>query len=270
MFSLGAGDALVGVTRFCDYPPDVFQKEIPRLTNMLDVSPEMLLTVAPDLVVLDNLNFNLKDRIENLGIDVFVLRSDNIPTLCDSIEGLGSVLNLRERGSEIASSIRSELERIRLLTNGLPRPRVAIAVDRDVKDPLIHSLYIAGRESFYDELINLSGGENAFNMAGVTYPRMSAEGLLALDPDVIIDIVGSHAGYELNSGAIQSAIQNQWKSLPELKAVRGARVYLVQGDEALRPGPRIIGVLRRFAIFIHPELASEIDTRPLNKTTCSK
>ncbi|GHV35309.1 hypothetical protein FACS1894187_07750 [Synergistales bacterium] len=252
LFSLGAGGSLVGVTRFCDYPPDVFQKKIPRLTDMLDVSPEMLLTMAPNLVVLDNLNFNLKERIESLGIDVFVLRSDTIPTLCDSIEGLGGVLGAREKGAVLAASIRGELDSIRLLTESLPRPRVAVVVDRDLTDPLIHSLYIAGRESFYDELINLAGGENAFTMTGVTYPRMSAEGLLTLDPDVIIDIVGSHAGSKLNGGAIQ----NQWKTLPELKAVKNGRVYLVWGDEALRPGPRLLGVLRRFASCVHPELTS--------------
>jgi iron complex transport system substrate-binding protein len=250
LFALSLGDRLVGVTRFCDYPPEV--EKIPRVADMLDINLETLLDLNPDLMVLVDLNAALGERAGRLGIPTFVLSQDTLGGLCDSIEALGRVCSVPERGEELARSMRGAFARAERLTDGSPRPRVAVAIDRDITDPIIRSLYIAGRESFYDELIRFAGGRNAFETGGVTYPRLSAEGLLTLDPDIVIDIVGDH---RLDAGVTPEDLSTQWKSLPELKAVREGRVYLLTGNHALRPGPRVVEALADFLRFIHPEIA---------------
>jgi iron complex transport system substrate-binding protein len=253
LFYLSLGDRLAGVTRFCDYPPEA--EKIPRVADMLDISLETLLDLAPDLVVLIDLNASLRERIEQLGIRTFILRQETLGELCDSIEALGAVCSVPERGKAAADSIRGALAEAGRLTEGLARPRVAVAVDRDVTDSVIRSLYIAGRESFYDEMIRLAGGRNAFETGGVTYPKLSAEGLLALDPDVIIDLVGDHRTGE---GAAQEDLLAQWRSLPELKALKEGRICPITGNYALRPGPRVVRALFEFMGVIHPELLPKI------------
>ncbi|MDR2174536.1 MAG: helical backbone metal receptor [Synergistaceae bacterium] len=256
LFSLSVGGRLVGVTRFCDYPPEA--EKIPRVADMLDISLETLLDLAPDLVVLIDLNAPLRERIERLGIRTFVLRQETLDELCGSIEALGEVCSVPERGRALADSIRGALAEAGRLTAGLPRPRVAAAVDRDITDSVIRSLYIAGRDSFYDEMIRLAGGRNAFETGGVTYPKLSAEGLIALDPDVIIDLVGDH---RLGEGVTREDLEAQWRSVPELKALREGRIHLLTGNYALRPGPRVVRALFEFMGIIHPELLPEIRAR---------
>jgi iron complex transport system substrate-binding protein len=253
LFSLSLGDRLIGVTRFCDYPPEA--NTIPRVADMLDISLETLLDLAPDLVVLVDLNASLRERIERLGIATFVLRQETLGELCDSIEELGRVCSVPEKGRAAADSLRGVLAEADSLTAGLDRPRVAVAVDRDIADPVVRSLYIAGRESFYDEMIRLAGGRNAFETWGVTYPKLSAEGLIGLDPDVVIDLVGDH---RIDEGVAQEDIEAQWRSLPELKALKEGRIHLLTGNYALRPGPRIVRALFEFMGFIHPELLPKI------------
>ncbi|MDR1649332.1 MAG: helical backbone metal receptor [Synergistaceae bacterium] len=253
LFSLSLGDRLIGVTRFCDYPPEA--NKIPRVADMLDISLETLLDLTPDLVVLVDLNASLRERIERLGIATFVLRQETLGELCDSIEELGRVCSVPEKGKTEADSLRGALAEADKLTAGLGRPRVAVAVDRDITDPVIRSLYIAGKESFYDEMIRLAGGRNAFETWGVTYPKMSAEGLIGLDPDVIIDLVGDH---RIDEGVTQEDLKAQWRSVPELKALKEGRIHLLMGNYALRPGPRVVRALFEFMGFIHPELLPEI------------
>jgi iron complex transport system substrate-binding protein len=250
LFSLSLGDRLVGVTRFCDYPPEA--EKIPRVADMLDINLETLLDLNPDLLVLVDLNAALQERAERLGIPAFVLSQDTLMNLCDSIEALGRACSIPERGEEMARSMREAFFRVKGLTEGAPRPRVAVAVDRDLTDPVLRSLYIAGRESFYDELIEFAGGRNAFEIGGVTYPKLSAEGLLALDPDIVIDIVGDH---RFAGDVTPEDLTAQWKSLPELKAVREGKVYLLTGNHALRPGPRVVEAICDFLGFIHPEIS---------------
>jgi iron complex transport system substrate-binding protein len=254
LFSLSLNDRLVGVTRFCDYPPEA--KEIPSVADMLDIGLETLLDLEPDLVILIDLNAALKERIERLGIGTFVLRQETLGELCDSIEELGRVCSVPERGRALADSMREALAEAGRLTDGLDRPRVAVVVDRDAPEPVIRSLYIAGRESFYDEMIRLAGGRNAFETGGVTYPKLSAEGLIELDPDVVIDLVGDH---RIGESAVPEDFAAPWKSVPELTALGEGRIYPLPGNHALRPGPRLVRAVYEFMGFIHPELRAEID-----------
>ena len=257
LFSLSLGDRLVGITRFCDYPPEA--EKIPRVADMLNISLETLLDLAPDLVILIDLNASLRERIEQLGIRTFVLRQETLGELCDSIEELGQVCSVPEKGRAAADSIRGDLAEADNLTAGLDRPRVAVAVDRDITDSsVIRSLYIAGRDTFYDEMIRLAGGRNAFETKGVTYPKLSAEGLIELDPDVIIDLVGDH---RIGESANQEDPEAQWRSLPELKALKEGRIHLITGNYALRPGPRIVRALFEFMSVIHPELLPQIRSK---------
>jgi iron complex transport system substrate-binding protein len=249
LFSLSLGGRLVGVTRFCDYPPEA--KEIPAVADMLDISLETLLDLEPDLVILVDLNASLRERIERLGIRTFVLRQETLGELCDSIEELGRVCSVPETGKAAAGAIRGALAEADRLTAGLPRPRVAVAVDRDIADSVIRSLYIAGRESFYDEMIRFAGGRNAFETGGVTYPKLSAEGLIELDPDVIIDLVGEH---RTGGGPGREDLEAPWRSVPGLRAFEEGRIRAVTGNYALRPGPRVVRALFEFMGIIHPEL----------------
>ena len=95
---------------------------------------------------------------------------------------------------------------------------------------------MAGKRQWYDEIITLAGGVNAFEDEGIQFPSLSAEGLLRLNPDVIIEMAP-----DLNSQPYsEEDVVREWSILPTLKAVREGRVYVLGKGYATIPGPRFV------------------------------
>jgi iron complex transport system substrate-binding protein len=108
---------------------------------------------------------------------------------------------------------------------------------------------VAGRGQWYDELIACAGGENAYPADGLAFPEVAQEGLIRLDPDVIVELVP-----ELESAKYSADdIVAEWRSIPGLRAVRGGRVHLLVGDYVSIPGPRFVDTLEDLARILHPE-----------------
>lgn len=181
------------------------------------------------------------------------MRFGSVDELCASVEGMADACGAAERGAELAALIRRGAEETARAVDGLGRPSVLLSVGRDITEPSLSFLYAAGVGSIYDEMIRIAGGVNALGGSGAAYPRLSAEGLITADPDVIIDLVGKHIGDDESHSALR-----QWASLPLLRARDEGRLYIKFGDEAIRPGPRMAGVIRQFAAMLHPELGWEL------------
>ncbi|HNT29226.1 MAG TPA: ABC transporter substrate-binding protein, partial [bacterium] len=127
---------------------------------------------------------------------------------------------------------------------GKQRPKVLVAVGRDHDATGIKGLFVAGKGSFHDELIAKAGGENACTV-GIPYPRISAEGLIAMNPDIIIEFVSDDEA--------QTASAADWKGFDTVGAVKNGRVHIVTGDRSFIPGPRAPLLLEELARLIHPD-----------------
>ena len=99
-------------------------------------------------------------------------------------------------------------------------------------------------------MIEWAGGTNAYNGKAVRYPVVSAEGILGMDPEVIIDMVSD---IETN-GLRGNKILKDWESVPELDAVKKRRIHIFREDFVVIPGPRFILTLEKMARAIHPEI----------------
>ena len=80
------------------------------------------------------------------------------------------------------------------------------------------------------------------------YTKLPKEDLLAIDPDIILDFV--HAPKSGLAGDPTEA----WQDMPELKAVRGHRIYGVYQDYVPHASQRIVLTAELFAKLIHPEV----------------
>jgi ABC-type Fe3+-hydroxamate transport system substrate-binding protein len=96
----------------------------------------------------------------------------------------------------------------------------------------------------------LAGGRNACTATG--FPVVSVEGILQMNPEVIVDLVFP----DRPAGQRPETIAREWRQLPEVDAVRNDRVYVVEDDFALIPGPRFILLAEKLARLFHPEKAS--------------
>ena len=245
LFALGLGDSVVGVTRYCAYPKEVRTKQ--EVGGYFDPNYEAILGLQPDLVVLLPEHQKQRDYLARQGIRTLVVDHKTIGGILDSVGVLGEVGGASERAAALVAELRGRIDRIATRVAGLPRPRVLVTMGRDVAAPSIGSLYIAGRGNWYDELLALAGGENAFADA-VPFPRISAEGVLQINPEVIVEMLGDMGG---DSPDPKQALL-AWRPLTGAKAVRDGRIHLFLEDYAVVPGPRFVQTLERLARVLHP------------------
>lgn len=252
LFALGLGPRVAAVTTFCDYPKDALSK--PKVGGFSDISVEALISMRADLVVLQDIHIPLSKQLSQAGIPWIMLRQGSVEDIMGSIMDLGNACgangSARRLQESIARRIGATSNRTRLRRG--PKPRVLICVSREMERDTITSFYAAGPGSFYDQLINLAGGSNAIPKSSPQYPLIYPEGLMSINPDVIIDLVGDRRFYHGVSGKAEenlfdkNRILRQWvQSFPWLGAVKNHRVVALEGTVFLRPGPRVGYVLER-------------------------
>ncbi len=238
MFVLGDGDRLVGVTDYCDYPPEATLK--PRVGGISTPSFEAILALRPDLV-LATAESNYAEHVQrlvSLGLAVYVIRPVDFETVLESIERIGGVLSRDVAARARVASMRRDAEAIARAVAGSPRPRVLYVV---WPNPLI----APGGGTLISELIQRAGGESVTGAEPLPYPRLSLETVVERRPDRII--VGRHG-----QGTVEELLRG-WGRLGSVSALRDGRVFAVDGDLVHRPGPRMVEALRALARVIHPE-----------------
>ena len=225
MFSLGAGDRLVGVTTFCDFPPAA--KEITKVGDFSHPSIERIVGLKPDLVIVNLPEQNrVKRELDKLKIKTFVSAPSSLPELYGELLALGTALDLRPAAESLVAHMRANLtpaatdEPRRVYIEISPRPLVTI-----------------GRTTFLNDLIALAGGVNIFADLDKDYPVVGQEAVIQRDPEVII---------VLHPEDIRGRIG--WQ---DIRAIRSGRVYQdLDPDELMRPGPRLVNGLARLKAII--------------------
>jgi iron complex transport system substrate-binding protein len=238
VFALGEGERLVGVTDYCDYPPEAARK--PHVGGISTPSFEAILTLRPDLVLATSESNSAEhvERLASLGLPVYVIRPIDFETVLESIERIGAVLDRDAVARAHVARMRREADAIAQAVAGAPRPRVLYVV---WPNPLI----APGRGTLITELLGRAGSDSITAGEPLPYPRLSLETVVERRPDRII--VGRHG-----QGTVEELLRG-WERLGSVTALRAGRVYGVDGDLVHRPGPRMVEALRALARVIHPE-----------------
>jgi len=241
LFELGLGERVVGVTEFCTWPPEARTKL--NLGDLMHVSLEVVIGARPDIILVSpDMNSRIGEQLEALGYHVVAVHQDNFEQICDSMLRVGRECGVEETAKlRIAELKQSVLEKT--VPMGATPPRVLVAVGRDPSENL-KRIYIAGQRTFYNDLLTKAGAVNAYDH-DVAYAHISLEGLLRIDPDVIIELIGEH-GMEIPAGSAASP----WGT-DGIRAARDGRVSIIEGDFVLRPGPRYPQILEAFIEAIH-------------------
>lgn len=249
LFALGLGDRVVGVTRYCADPPEV--KELPRIGGHLDPNFEAIVALRPDLVVSIPSSDETARRLESLNVPIVSVDQHDVSGVTESISLLAEICGVPDRGEALRATVEARLQAVSdFVAIVVDRPRVVVAVGHDIGGGVVRTVWAAGPDTFYDGVIEIAGATNAVEGGIVRYPELSREGLAALDPDVVLDVV---AGIE-DRGLDLDTIRDGWRKLTELRAVREDRVRVLTGDVMVVPGPRLPEMVEAMARAIHPEL----------------
>ncbi|TNF49060.1 ABC transporter substrate-binding protein [bacterium] len=246
LFALELGQNVVGVTRYCDYPPQAAEKM--KVGGYFDINYEAILTAEPDLVVLLKEHEQPRNYLERLNIETLTVDHSNVQGIIRSIVHIAEKTDTVSRSERIVSDLKERIDSISKLIGELERPRVMVAVGRNMETGVAGEVYVSGQDGFYDSLITLAGGENAYGHSTLKFPALSAEGVARLNPQVIIEMAP-----DIDDGKMASQILDQWRSIPGVEAVGNERIYLFSEDYAVVPGPRFILLLEWMARVIHPD-----------------
>ncbi|MHB1014545.1 MAG: ABC transporter substrate-binding protein [Desulfurivibrionaceae bacterium] len=240
IYALGQEKRLVGVTQYSDYPEAA--KNLPRIGSYVRLDLERIVALKPDICfgIREGNPKQQVEKIEALGIPVYIIDPRNLEGIMEAIKGMGAALGASERAESLTREMSLRIARVsRLASATASRPRVFFQVDAA---PII----TAGTNTFTHELITLAGGRN-LGAGPVPYPRLSWEQALALNPEIVV--ITSMAG-----GHSPESLKAQWRQWQQLPAVRQNRLYVVEAGLFDRPTPRLVEGLEALAGIIHPEL----------------
>lgn len=246
LFAIGAGDLVVGVTPFCDFPPEAARKPkvgygSPNVESLVALQPDLVLApqefVKPDLVA----------TLDHLRIPVFFLASRTVDGVLTQIQTLGRMVNREAEAAALVMELRQRITAVKQRVQGQPPVRVFYVLN---SEPLI----TVGPGSFIDQLIGLAGGLNVAAKSTMPYPRLNIETVLLEDPEVLLFPVGSHAD-------IPDDQRRAWQRWTGLSAIKQQRLHPISGDLLNRPGPRIVEGLERLAEILHPPTSAPSEPR---------
>jgi len=220
-YSAGAGERLVGVVAYSDYPEAA--RSLPRIGDAFNLDYERLAELAPDLVLAwkSGTPAPVRERLESLGFKVIVLETRTLEDVPERLIELGRLI-----GDEALALARAEQYREALRSLHSPAPEGSgIRVFYQVSlDPL----YTVGGRHFISEIISLCGGRNIFAALATPAAAVSREAVLAEDPQIILS----------DQQSIDEA-RAAWAMFTMLSAIRNSGVHGIDADLVTRPTLRL-------------------------------
>jgi iron complex transport system substrate-binding protein len=252
LHALGAGDRIVGVSSYCDFPPQ--PSELPRCGGFFDPNIERILSLHPDLVLAQS--FLQEDAVKALvhaEIRVMAFAATSVREILEDVLLLGRMVDKEPEARAIVRQMSEELQRVQQRASDLSakvgrRPRVHLE-EWGPSEPY----YLAG--DWAAELLSLAGGENCFNDRPLRCPsperQITDADIAKRDPDLIITAwCGCNEKVDLSRVARRPALQDS-------RAVRQGWLRSVDDRFLMRPGPRITEGARRLQAHIEEWAAAQ-------------
>jgi iron complex transport system substrate-binding protein len=233
VFAVGAGDRLVGVTTYCNYPAQA--QEIRKIGDTINPNIETIIALKPQIVLVSTASQieTFTRQLEQQNIAVFVTNPNGLDDIYKSVEKIGELFGRQENACQVVGNMQKRVADIQAKTNTVNRVTVFLQIS---KEPLV----TVGKATFFTDLIERAGGISLTKDVATAYPRLSKETALALNPEAII-LSDSEDNREPN---------DVFKNSP---AVKNGKVFRVDADILSRPAPRIVDALELIARDLHPE-----------------
>ena len=238
LYALNAEDVLVGVTDFCDFPPEARRQ--PKVGGMVAPSLEAIVALRPDLVIAttEGTREDTFTQLTRVKVPVYLVAAPRVADATSLIVRIGELTGRQAIAGRLVARLEQRIEAVKRAVLPLGRPRVLYVL---WPEPLI----VPGRGAIVTELIQIAGGQSLTAGDADAWPRYSLEAAVARGPEIIL-----LANHGAGTGAIA---MDKWRRLTELPAVKAGRLLSVDGDLMHRYGPRFVDGLEQLAGAIHPE-----------------
>jgi len=222
VFEIGAGDLLVGVSAWSDYPREVL--ELPVVGDAFSVDHERLAMLHPDLLLVweSGTPVHTVDELRRLGYDVAVIRTRGLADIGPALRQIGALVGRSTAANVAAERFQQQLTALREAHQDAEPISVFYQVSA-------RPLYTINREHYVSELIAICGGRNIFDDLEALAPTVLVEAVVERDPEVML--ASTDAG---DDGFAE------WQRWPTIAANLYGNQFLLAADELARPTPRLI------------------------------
>ena len=243
LFAIGAGPQVVAVGSFDRYPPEV--EKLQRVGALIDPDVERILSLRPDLVAIYGSQVDLRTQLERAKVPVYVYSHAALPDITTTMIALGERVGHGREAAALARNIQSRIDATRQRLAGRPRPKTLIVFDRE--SLALRGIYASGGFGFIHDMVDAAGGENVFADVKQQAVQATTELILARRPDVILELRGESVAPEIRKREIAV-----WQALSSVPAVRSGRVYFIDQQLTVIPGPRVAEAIELIARTLHP------------------
>ncbi|MDA8243670.1 MAG: ABC transporter substrate-binding protein [Elusimicrobia bacterium] len=229
IFALGAGKDLVGVSNFCNYPPET--AKIEKAGDYLRPNLEKVYSLKPDVVFTGAwASASTARQLSSLGIKVVTLPEEKkVDDILTTVRLIAAELGLKKEGEKLEKRLSASLPR---KPAGKP---VKVYIEADSGG------WTTGGDSFLSDAVSKAGGVNVFGREKRGYFQATWEEVLLMDPEAVI---------LLNGGGDEFVSRPMAK---DMAAVKGGRVITgLDRDAFSRPGPRLFGEIGKLAALLAP------------------
>ena len=223
LFAAGAGEHVVGVSEYSDYPPEAASKPIVGRYDLLNM--EAIVALGPDLIVAwrsGNPRAGVQ-RLIDLGFNVYVAEPTTLASIADHIDSFALLAGTQQTGGATSRYFRDRLAELSAEFQSRDRVSVFYQV---WNEPLIS----VGGNELINDIITLCGGSNIFADLGLA-PKVSEEAVLQRDPQAIIA-----SGMDVS----RPEWLDEWLRWPQLQAVANNDLYFIPPDLVQRHSLRVL------------------------------
>jgi len=228
LYALGAQDYIVGVTEFCDYPPEAKQKT--KVGGYDNANYEMVAALKPDIVFItvESTNRPMYQALQNLGIKMFVLNAKNVDGVVTMMNKLGKITGKENEAKKLNADLVRQRDSIKAIADAKEKAKCLVLVGTN-------PVMTASKTSFINELMELSGLNNIYADSKFDYPTISYEDITVKNPAYFLLPFDTTKTEKLS---VEKAELSD--KLNTIDAVKNNNFIVVDNNVVFRPGPRVL------------------------------
>ncbi len=234
VFALGSGKEIVANTMYSNFPEE--SKNIPKVGGYSTISLEKILLAKPTIVLAQNYDEEILENLKKLNLKFYSFKTDNLNSIKTTIKKIGDILDKEKKATELINQIDNSLKQLKNIINN-KKFMVVISPKLDLNS----TIYIAGNNLYFNDIIKASGNTNAYMANNFAQPVVNVEKIIHMNPDIIVLL----APYINKENISKEQLKNIWYKLP-INASKNKDIYIIDKEYAGIPSNRVVNFINDF------------------------
>jgi len=227
LFALGAGEEIVATSSYSLYPKEA--QSLPVIGGYHNPSLEKIIIHKPTLVIGQHYLNETLTNLEKFHIKTLELHLETLQDIQSSIIEIAKAVNKEEKAKELNKKIDDAI-------SNAPKVKKShsVMIVYGLREDISRSVYIAGKNIFFDDIITACGNDNVYTDGTTAQPVLNYENILALNPDQVIILHSLATEGEVD---VDKALKN-WYSLP-INAAKDKKISIINENYLHNPSNRV-------------------------------